>query len=252
MMKTYKPRYSLEEWIKYTLIPPRLYMWRLLRRYARRGESEFNLLPQLVDSNKIAIDIGANKGVYTHRLAQLCLEVQAFEPHPKMFPLLMRALPKNAKAYNVAVADCDGTADLVIPSYNIAGFTNQGASLDQDKKNAPFGYTIVPTATRTLDSYNFTNVGFIKIDVEGFEAAVVRGMLQTVRREKPTLMIEIEEWHRKRPIEDCLREMDILNADVFFVRNGALTPIANFDPIADHRARRGQLGYVQNFILRPR
>ena len=77
MMKTYKPRYSLEEWIKYTLIPPRLYMWRLLRRYARRGESEFNLLPQLVDSNKIAIDIGANKGVYTHRLAQLCLEVQA-------------------------------------------------------------------------------------------------------------------------------------------------------------------------------
>jgi FkbM family methyltransferase len=248
----YKPQYSFEEWIKYNLIPPRLYMWRLLRRYARRGESEFNLLPQLVDPAKIAIDIGANKGVYTHALAKLCPEVHAFEPHPKMFPLLVRALPENARAYNVAVSDANGTAELVIPSYNKAGFTNQGASLDQNKKNAPFGFTTVPISARTLDSYNLTNVGFIKMDVEGFEAAVVRGMCDTVRREKPVLMIEIEEWHRKQPIEDCLAEMEVLNSDVFFVRDGALQPIAAFDPETDHRARRGQPGYVQNFIFKPR
>ncbi len=248
----YKPQYSWEEWIKYNLIPPRLYMWRLLRRYARRGESEFNLLPHLVDPAKSAIDIGANKGVYTHALSKLCPEVHAFEPHPKMFPLLTRALPTNARAYNVAVSDTTGTAELVIPSYNKAGFTNQGASLDQNKKSAPFGFATVPIAAATLDSYSFTNIGFIKIDVEGFEAAVVRGMLQTVRREKPTLMIEIEEWHRKRPIEECLAEMDVLNADVFFVRDGTLRPIAAFNPEDDHRARRGQPGYVQNFIFKPR
>ena len=248
----YKSQYSWEEWIKYNLIPPQLYMWRLLRRYARRGESEFNILPQLVDRTKIAIDIGANKGVYTHSLAKLCPEVHAFEPHPTMFPLLTRALPANAKAYNVAVSDSNGTAELVIPSYNKAGFTNQGASLDQNKKTAPFGFTTVPIAAHTLDFYNFINVGFIKMDVEGFEASAVRGMLETVRREKPTLMIEIEEWHRKRPIEECLAEMGVLNADVFFVRDGALRPIAEFDPEADHRARRGQPGYVQNFIFKPR
>jgi FkbM family methyltransferase len=248
----YQPRYSLEEWIKYNLIPPRLYMWRLLRKYARRGEAEFQLLPELVDSGKIAVDIGANKGVYTHRLAQLCRDVQSFEPHPKMFPLLARALPRNAHAHHVAVSDSNSTAELVIPSYNKAGFTNQGASLDQSKRSAPFGFTTVAVQARTLDSYNFTDVGFIKIDVEGFEAAVVRGALETVRREKPTLMIEIEEWHRKRPIEDCLREMDILNADIFFVRDEVLRPIADFDPVGDHRARRGKPGYVQNFIFKPR
>ncbi|MSO99246.1 MAG: FkbM family methyltransferase [Rhodospirillaceae bacterium] len=249
---TYKPRYSFEEWVKYNLIPPKLYMWRLLRKHARHGERELKLLPALVDPAKIAIDIGANKGVYTHTLAKLCRAVQAFEPHPKMFPLLARALPVNATAHHVAISDANGTADLVIPSYNKAGLTNQGASLDVNKKNAPFGFTTVNVQSRTLDSYNFTNVGFIKIDVEGFEAAVVRGLLETVRREKPNVMIEIEEWHRKRPIEECLAEMDVLNAEVLFVRDGALRPIAEFNPEADHRSRRGQPGYVQNFIFRVR
>jgi len=249
---TYTPSYSLEEWIKYRLVPPRLYMWRLLRKHARRGEQELKLLPELVDRAKIALDIGANKGVYTHTLARLCCAVQAFEPHPKMYPLLARALPANATAHNVALSDADGTAELVIPSYNKAGFTNQGASLDVSKKSAPFGYETVAIQARTLDSYNFTNVGFIKIDVEGFEASVIKGALNTIRREKPVLMIEIEEWHRKRPIEDCLKEMEVLGAEVFFVRDGTLRPITEFDPERDHRGRRKQPGYVQNFIFRIR
>jgi len=248
----YKPRYSLEEWVKYTLVPPRLYMWRLLRKHARRGERELKLLPSLVDPHKIAIDVGANKGVYTHTLSKLCRAVECFEPHPKIFPILTRALPKNATAHHVAVSDSNGTAELVIPSYNKAGFSNQGASLDQKKKNAPFGFTTVAIESRTLDSYNFTNVGFIKIDVEGFEAAVVRGALETVRREKPILMIEIEEWHTKRPIEDSLKEMEVLNADVFFARDGGLAPLSEFVPERDHRGRRKQPGYVANFFFKPR
>jgi FkbM family methyltransferase len=249
---TYTPHYTLEEWIKYRLIPPRLYMWRLLRKHARRGERELKLLPELVAVDKIAIDIGANKGVYTHTLSKLCRAVQSFEPHPKMYPLLVRALPANATAHNVALSDADGTAELVIPSYNKAGFTNQGASLDPNKKNAPFGFETAAVQARTLDSYNFTDVGFIKIDVEGFEDSVVKGALATIRREKPVLMIEIEEWHRKRPIEECLREMEVLDAEAYFVRDGALQPIAEFNPERDHRNRRRQPGYVQNFIFKPR
>lgn len=251
-MSAYKPSYTFTERIKYNLIPPRLYMWRLLRKHARRGERELKILPSLVDRNKSAIDIGANKGVYTHTLAKLCKHVHAFEPHPKIFPLLSRSLPANATAYNVAVSDSNGTAELVIPSYNAKGFTNLGASLDEKKKTAPFGFATATVESRTLDSYNFTDVGFIKIDVEGFEAAVVKGALETVRREKPILMIEIEEWHTKRPIEECLAGMAVLNADTFFARGRDLRPIADFDPEADHRSKRGQPGYVANFFFKPR
>jgi FkbM family methyltransferase len=47
----------------------------------------------------------------------------------------------------------------------------------------------------TLDSFNFANVGFVKIDVEGHEEAVLHGGLKTIRSEMPNLMIEIEERH---------------------------------------------------------
>jgi FkbM family methyltransferase len=247
----YTPQYTVEERIKYNLIPRRLYMWRLMRKHARQGQQELKLLPQLVTRDKIAIDIGANKGVYAHALSALCLEVRAFEPHPKMFAVLNHGLPPNVRTHRIALSDADGTAELVIPSYNKAGFSNQGASLDATKKSAPFGYASVAVDTRRLDSFRFTNIGFIKIDVEGFEAAVVRGALDTIRREKPVLMIEIEEWHRKRPIEECLQEMDVLNAEAFFILGGTLRPIADFDPDAHHRGRRGKPGYVQNFVFKP-
>ena len=51
----------------------------------------------------------------------------------------------------------------------------------------------VKVPMRTLDSYQLSNVGFIKIDVEGHEEAVLHGSSETLRREMPNLMIEIED-----------------------------------------------------------
>ena len=48
---------------------------------------------------------------------------------------------------------------------------------------------------RTLDSYNLSNIGFIKIDVEGHELDVLRGAEVTLRRDQPNLLIEIENRH---------------------------------------------------------
>ena len=48
---------------------------------------------------------------------------------------------------------------------------------------------------RTLDSYGFEDVAFIKIDVEGHEEAVLAGAGDTLVRAKPVLLIEIEERH---------------------------------------------------------
>ncbi|MCB2106144.1 MAG: FkbM family methyltransferase [Rhodobacteraceae bacterium] len=246
-----KPFYTWEERLKYALIPPRLYMWRLLRKYARKGEAEMKLLPDLVARDKIAIDVGANKGVYTHTLAKLCREVRAFEPNPKIYRILTRALPHNAVTYPVALSDTTGTAELIIPAHKRGGFSNQGASLDARKKAAPFGYASATVETRTLDSYDFRDVGFIKIDVEGFEEAVLRGAAETLRRERPTVLVEMEERHTGRPIERSLTDMAAGGFDVSFVRDGRLTPIRAFDPESDHRRRYGQAGYVFNFILKP-
>lgn len=60
---------SLTDFIKYKLAPPKLYLaYSATRKYKRarkKGELELHLLPFLADPKKAAIDIGANKGLYT-------------------------------------------------------------------------------------------------------------------------------------------------------------------------------------------
>ena len=49
---------------------------------------------------------------------------------------------------------------------------------------------------RTLDSFGLTSVGFIKIDVEGHELAVLQGACKTIALSHPILMVEVEDRHR--------------------------------------------------------
>src|SRR6185312_12382199 len=70
-----------------------LYAHQIRRGTFRTPEPEFDLLPQLVRPGSVVIDVGANIGHYTLRLAQLVGpegRVYAFEPMPKTFDLLCR------------------------------------------------------------------------------------------------------------------------------------------------------------------
>ncbi len=243
------PPYSFEERVKYALVPPRLYMWRLIRKHLRKGEPELKILPQIVPKGRIAIDVGANKGVYSHLLARVAQSVEAFEPNPKIYRILTRALPRNVTAHQVALSDRVGTAELIVPMYG-GGFSNQTASLNPRKRNEGAG--VVKVAQRTLDSYGFNNVGFIKIDVEGFEAAVLAGAKETILRERPVMQIELEEQHTGLTIEECLASVTSLGMEAFFLRDGTLRPIAEFDPVRNREAFKTRDGYINNFIFKPK
>jgi hypothetical protein len=49
----------------------------------------------------------------------------------------------------------------------------------------------VPVQVETIDSYLFQDVGFIKIDVEGYEKFVLEGAVDTIKRCRPTIQLEI-------------------------------------------------------------
>lgn len=246
----WRPTFTWEEWIKYNVIPARLYLWRLLLKHWRKGEAELRFLSRLVPRGRAAVDVGANKGVYTHFLSRLCPRVHAFEPNPKMFALLCRTLPANARAYQIALSDgAAASGELIVPIYGTV-FSNVGASLNPRKKAGRHG--TVEVACRTLDSFGFTDVGFIKIDVEGFEAAVLSGARETIARERPVILVEMEEGHTGRPIEESHAFMAQFDMDGYFLRDGCLLPLADFDPENDHRRKVRQPGYVNNFIFKPR
>ena len=243
------PPYTLEERLKYAIFPPQLYMWRLIRKHLRKGEPELKILPQIVPPDRIAIDIGANKGVYSHLLARVCQSVEAFEPNPKIYRILTRTLPRNVVAHQVALSDSIGTAELIVPLRN-GGYSNQTASLNPRKRNEGAG--VVRVAQRTLDSYGFSNVGFIKIDVEGFEPAVLAGARETILRERPVMQIELEEQHTGLSIEQCLANVIELGMNAFFLRDGTLRPISEFDPAKNREAFKTRDGYINNFIFKPK
>jgi FkbM family methyltransferase len=246
--ETFEPPFTVSEWLKFHFVPAGLYARYLVNKNLRKGEAELHLLPDIVPRDRVAIDVGANKGVYTHLLANLTPHVHAFEPNPKAYRWLTRALPANVTAHRIALSDKDGDSLLYVPKHH-GGYSNQHGSLREGTALAPHG--AVPTATRTLDSCALTNVGFIKIDVEGFEAEVLAGAQGTIHQSKPVLLIEIEEQHTGRPLEDSIGDVTGLGYKAHFVDGTTLTPLSAFDPEQRHRAPRNRADYVFNFIFLP-
>lgn len=246
----WSPPENLRERLKRLIFSPRQQLRRIVARELRRGEPELRMIPDLVDPGRAAIDVGANRGVWTDRLARHCPAVFAFEPNPKMFAFLSAACAANVRPSPLALSDRAGEATLRIPR-TARGYSNQQASLAPraDGRFTEFGELRVATAR--LDDLDLPPCGFLKIDVEGHEAAVVRGAEALIARDRPVLLIEMEQRHTGEPIEASLAAVTALGYTAAFLRDGRETPISAFDPDRDHRDRVEQPGYVFNFIFRP-
>lgn len=242
---------TFEETLKYYLVPPRWYIRYRVWKEFKKGEKELALLPYLASPSKVSIDIGANRGVYTHCLGKTSSQVHAFEPNPKMYRTLQRTAPANAQTYQVALSNSAGEAIFRIPK-GVKGLSNQRGTLRDETPNE--SNVEVRVETKRLDDYGFENVGFIKIDVEGFERQVIEGAMQTIRDSRPVILMEIEEMHSGEPLETSLERVTAMGYECVFLYQGQLHSLKSFD-IGPHNRRVKQAGildqYVFNFILLP-
>jgi len=246
-MTAWRPPTSLEERLREIFVPAPLYMRYRLAKELKKGERELHLVPFLADPKRDALDIGANKGVWTLYLARHSRRVYAFEPNPKVYGWLTRyANRANVVASNIALSDKSGTAQLRVPRY-ARGYSNQHASLSAE--NISSDYASVEVATKTLDELQLDNVGFIKIDVEGHELNVLSGARRTLCR--PTLVVEMEERHTKRRIEDLIAEVESYGYCALALAPGGLTLAKLLDFDAQHRKAVGTKAYINNFIFMP-
>ena len=244
----FSPPFSVSEWFKFRLIPATLYSRYLVRKNMKRGEAELRVLADIVPAGRIAVDVGAHKGVYSRVLSGLASHVHAFEPNPNAYRWLERALPGNVTPHPIALSDCDGEADLYVPRHG-RRISGTAGSLNPRKARIP--HRTVRTTTRTLDSIAVGDVGFIKIDVEGAEAQVLSGARCTIATFRPVLQIELEERHTGQSIERSIAEVVALGYSAHFVDSGALAAIATFDADSRHRLPAAGTDYVNNFIFLP-
>jgi FkbM family methyltransferase len=248
--RNWEPPWTLGERLKFALVPATVYIRYKVAKERRYGEAEIALLPLLSDRRRVSLDIGANKGLYMWLLKDCSRAVHAFEPNPKMFRFLRRFAGGNISVSPFALSNRNGTTTLRVPRRRRGGYSSQGASLSKVK--VADDYMGVEISARRLDDLSITDIGFIKIDVEGFEQAVLDGARKIIANDRPTMLIEMEEAHTKRPIEKAIAAVEALGYHGLFLWRGVLRPIEFFDGERHHRAAVCREDYVFNFIFLPK
>jgi FkbM family methyltransferase len=177
------------------------YSWQIRRGQFRTHEREFQMLESFVDPGDWAIDVGANVGHYTARLSKLVGpsgRVLAFEPVPRTFELLTanaRQFPySNVTLMNAALSDRASVAAMEVPG------GEGGAYLAHlTEQNTGLNVLCIP-----LDAISLPRpIRLIKIDAEGHELPVLRGMAGLLKRDRPALIVEVSNSESHEFLRAC-------------------------------------------------
>ena len=191
------------------------------------------------------LDIGMNIGMNTWEYATFAQEVHGFEPVPSTYQVALDNIALNQNhqdaskgwwpnpdgtwaslavsgainTYNVALGPTTGTVDMHIKKndgHNRVANDGYKTVTGKDVK-VNTGYQRVSVPQLTLDSYNFSEVDIIKIDVEGYELQVLEGAVNTIATNRPIVQIECVETQPRafgKTIQDL---MDYFNTKNYVV-----------------------------------
>lgn len=140
-------------------------------------------------ANGLCLDIGANFGVMGQALEASGFEVISFEPQPDVYNVLSKNV--RGTCYNLGLSDSADT--LSMPKILTGSRANYGGQSIGTRSELG----TIPVDVITLDSLELSNVGFMKIDVEGFEERVLRGAVDTIARCRPIMYIEDDRVDRR-------------------------------------------------------
>ena len=194
------------------------------------GEPEMRLLPALCDPAKPSVDIGANEGGYAWHMRRLSRGLHVFEPLPELARRLSNgfALDRRVAVHQVALSDRVGTVQLRVPIQGDRANTGL-ATIEPGNDLHGAGLQQFDVPMRTLDSYALQNIGFIKIDVEGHELAVLRGATGLIEASHPAFLIEAQDLHRADAVTSITSFLEGFGYHGMFLLAGQLHDIAAFD-----------------------
>ena len=161
-------------------------MWIMYNYYV--DWEEFNLISRFLKPGDQVFDIGANMGYYTIWMSKFIGDgkIHSFEPDPKNYERLQKNIALNnlsVMANKKAASEIDGLLEFT------SGLDGENHITDVGSKN-----TVVIQSTR-IDTYavekNIGTIAYMKIDVEGFEYAVLKGA-EAVLLKKGVDIIQLE------------------------------------------------------------
>lgn len=204
------------------------------------------------------LDIGAHKAAYLYFMRKQVGDkgnIYAFEPQLNLFKYIKKIKGlfnwDNITIEHLALSDSSGTVTLYIPSNKVSQESSPGATIIKLNKQSDYDRT-EEVQTETLDSYCYRKQikpDFIKIDVEGNELRIFRGGIETLKKYKPKILVEIEARHVGR--EKVLETFEFMNTFGYkgYIIHGLKNiPLNEFD-FEKHQNTANKENYCNNFIF---
>ena len=142
----------------------------------------------------IFMDIGANVGHHSIFLSKFASQVLAFEPYPKVNMQFKQQIAhnniSNIQIFETGLSDRRETLNYYAPTGNNEGI----GSFDESsigKGNTSYGKLELQEGDQVIESDSWKDIKLIKIDVEGFEKKVIKGLSRTIEEERPVIVCEI-------------------------------------------------------------
>lgn len=157
------------------------------------------------------LDVGSNAGIFALRWSLLGRYVYAFEPTMKYYSMLLQNIKRN---------DLTNIFPLKVAAFSSGGIAyidineSEPGSHSLTKENAVGSEKILKIK---IDSLHLTNVGFVKIDVEGGELEVLRGMMSTIERNEPSILLEFDRLHLKETAEEIIGCLESVSYHCLFI-----------------------------------
>ncbi len=169
-------------------------------------------------SARTVLDVGAYVGYFSllaaHANAQT--RILAFEPFPPSHTRLCSNIALNRlstiETFNVAVGSAPGHADLFVPQDLSLGLPCS-ISLSEEfmtQAGVPLRRVSVEVVAldALLDARSVRGVDLVKIDTEGTEHDVLRGLSHTIERDRPAVFLEILSSTDPAPLEAFARKVE--------------------------------------------
>lgn len=148
----------------------------------------------------IALDIGANHGIHTVKIAEKFSKVYAVEPHPDNQKILAEKVEglDNVEVVDAAITPVNGPIKLYVCSANPGGHTiNEGVmghkiwGHSEDNFHTAIGHTLDTFWKNYLGGEPIT---FMKVDIEGAEDTAFEGATETLKNNKMNIIMEVHRF----------------------------------------------------------
>lgn len=161
---------------------------------------QWNACQKHIKTFRRCLDFGAHVGITARRYSNKFSSVVSFEPIPSLYECLVYNTKNisNIETYNIAVGDINGTVDIWVNQNNSGSSVVESEAtedliksrwLNKERKD----FLSMPKITvecRTIDSFHYNDVDFIKIDTEGFNIQPLNGMIETLKKCYPVIQLE--------------------------------------------------------------